>query len=115
MNRSVDLGITQALRVIPTASGDKDIIKGGTSLVKGWNAVQRFSEDIDIFLNPTAFQPPLGKRGIDRELKKLSDVSKGIRHCRLRRMRAKQSEVSVEPTVFPTMRASLLFVIKTRF
>src|SRR5208337_2670386 len=31
----------------------------------------RFSEDIDIFLDPSAFNPPLGKKGIDRELKKL--------------------------------------------
>jgi len=36
--------------------------------------IQRFSEDIDIFLDPQAFQPPLGKRAIDRELKKLRDA-----------------------------------------
>jgi hypothetical protein len=28
------------------------IFKGGTSLSKGWNLFQRFSEDIDIFLDP---------------------------------------------------------------
>jgi hypothetical protein len=50
------------------------IFKGGTSLSKGWNLIQRFSEDIDIFLDPQAFQPPLGKRAIDRELKKLRDA-----------------------------------------
>ena len=69
-----DYYVTEALRVIATTSGDKVIFKGGTSLVKGWNLIQRFSEDIDIFLDPTAFQPSLGKRGIDRELKKLSDA-----------------------------------------
>jgi hypothetical protein len=69
-----DYYVTEALRVIANTSGDKIIFKGGTSLVKGWNLIQRFSEDIDIFLDPTAFQPPLGKRGIDRELKKLSDA-----------------------------------------
>jgi hypothetical protein len=69
-----DYYVTEALRVIATTSRDKVIFKGGTSLVKGWNLIQRFSEDIDIFLDPTAFQPPLGKRGIDRELKKLSDA-----------------------------------------
>ena len=47
------------------------IFKGGTSLSKGWNLIQRFSEDIDIFLDPTAFTPPLGKKAIDRELKRL--------------------------------------------
>src|SRR5258708_7332193 len=50
------------------------IFKGGTSLSKGWNLIARFSEDIDIFLDPLAFNPPLGKRGIDRELKALRDV-----------------------------------------
>ncbi len=69
-----DYYVTEALRVIATTSGDKVIFKGGTSLVKGWNLIQRFSEDIDIFLDPTAYEPPLGKRGIDRELKKVSEA-----------------------------------------
>ena len=72
-----DYYVTEALRVIANTSGDKVIFKGGTSLVKGWNLIQRFSEDIDIFVDPIAFQPPLGKRGIDRELKKLSDAIGG--------------------------------------
>jgi hypothetical protein len=36
--------------------------------------IQRFSEDIDIFLDLLAFEPPLTKRGIDRELKSLRDA-----------------------------------------
>ena len=36
--------------------------------------IQRFSEDIDIFLDPLAFKPRLGKNAIDRELKKLRDT-----------------------------------------
>ncbi len=66
-----DYYVTEALRIIEQAAGDKVIFKGGTSLSKGWNLIQRFSEDIDIFLDPLAFTPPLGKRAIDRELKKL--------------------------------------------
>lgn len=31
------------------------IFKGGTSLSKGWNLIERFSEDIDIALSPEAF------------------------------------------------------------
>ena len=69
-----DYYVTEALRIIATAAGDKVIFKGGTSLSKGWNLIQRFSEDIDIFLDPVAFKPALGKRGIDRELKKLRDA-----------------------------------------
>jgi hypothetical protein len=62
--------VTEALRAIADAAGDKVIFKGGTSLSKGWNLIQRFSEDIDLFLDPLAFEPPLGKNAVDRPLKK---------------------------------------------
>jgi len=68
-----DYYVTEALRII-AASGDKVIFKGGTSLAKGWNLIQRFSEDIDIFLDPAAFKPVLRARAIDRELKSLRDA-----------------------------------------
>jgi len=68
-----DYYVTEALRII-AGNVDKVIFKGGTSLAKGWNLIQRFSEDIDIFLDPDAFDPALGKRGIDRELKALRDA-----------------------------------------
>lgn len=66
-----DYFVTEALRIINQTSGNKIIFKGGTSLSKGWNLIQRFSEDIDIFFDPTIFQPPLGKNAINRELKTL--------------------------------------------
>jgi hypothetical protein len=69
-----DYYVTEALRIISLAAPDKIIFKGGTSLAKGWNLIQRFSEDIDIFLDPAAFKPALGKNGIDRELKRLRDA-----------------------------------------
>jgi hypothetical protein len=68
-----DYYVTEALRIIAATAGEKVIFKGGTSLSKGWNLIQRFSEDIDIFLDPAAYKTPLGKNGIDRELKKLRD------------------------------------------
>jgi hypothetical protein len=37
-------------------------------------SIKRFSNDIDLFLDPLAFQPPLGKKAIDRDLKKLRDA-----------------------------------------
>ena len=52
-----DYYVTEALRIIAAVAGDKVIFKGGTSLSKGWNLIQRFSEDIDIFLDPIAFKP----------------------------------------------------------
>jgi len=68
-----DYYVTETLRIIAITGADTVIFKGGTSLSKGWNLIQRFSEDIDLFLDPHAFRPPLGKKGIDRELKKLRD------------------------------------------
>ena len=62
------------LRIITATAGDKVIFKGGTSLSKGWNLIQRFSEDIDIFLDPIAFEPPWAKNGNRSRLKKLRDA-----------------------------------------
>jgi hypothetical protein len=69
-----DYYVTEALRIIAATAGKRVIFKGGTSLSKGWNLIQRFSEDIDIFLDPLAFEPALSKRAIDRELKHLRDT-----------------------------------------
>ena len=69
-----DYYVTEALRIIAAMPASRVIFKGGTSLSKGWNLIQRFSEDVDLFLDPLAFDPALGKRGIDRDLKKLRDT-----------------------------------------
>lgn len=68
-----DYYVTEVLRIVATSAGDKAIFKGGTSLSKGWNLIGRFSEDVDLFLDPLAFDPPLGKKGIDKSLKRLRD------------------------------------------
>ncbi|MXZ72335.1 MAG: nucleotidyl transferase AbiEii/AbiGii toxin family protein [Acidobacteria bacterium] len=72
-----DYYVTEVLRIIASTIGEKVIFKGGTSLSKGWNLIDRFSEDIDVFLDPAAFEPTLGKRAIDRELKRLRDSLAG--------------------------------------
>jgi len=69
-----DYYVTETLRMIAAAAPGRVIFKGGTSLSKGWNLIRRFSEDIDLFLDPKAFDPELGKKGIDRELKRLRDA-----------------------------------------
>lgn len=71
-----DYWITEILRTIAATLGERAIFKGGTGLSKGWNLLDRFSEDIDLFVDPAA-EPPLGsKRAIDRTMKKLNgDVS----------------------------------------
>jgi len=69
-----DYYVTEALRLAAEAFPDELVFKGGTSLSKGWGLIRRFSEDIDLFLDPGRFTPPPSKRGIDREMKRLRDA-----------------------------------------
>lgn len=47
-----DYFVTELLRCIAAEFGDLLLFKGGTSLSKGWNLIDRFSEDIDLFVEP---------------------------------------------------------------
>ena len=67
-----DYYVTEILRIIAERLGDKAMFKGGTSLSKGWGLISRFSEDIDLFVNPDRFAPRPGKRKMDRILKELA-------------------------------------------
>lgn len=53
-----DYWLTEILRTVADTVGDRAIFKGGTSLSKGWNLIDRFSEDVDLFVNP-AVEPTL--------------------------------------------------------
>lgn len=57
-----DYYVTEILRVVADQLGDRATFKGGTSLSKGWGLTTRFSEDIDLFVNPERFTPPAGKK-----------------------------------------------------
>lgn len=67
-----DSWTTEILRVVAQALPDRAIFKGGTSLSKGWGLLERFSEDVDLFVNP-AIEPTLSGRQIDRVLKRLKE------------------------------------------
>lgn len=69
-----DYYVTEILRVVVDTHPGRTIFKGGTSLFKGWRLISRYSEDIDLFLDPKAFDPHLGRRAVDRELKNLRDA-----------------------------------------
>ena len=69
-----DYYVTEILRVVADRLGDKAMFKGGTSLSKGWGLITRFSEDIDLFVNPEKFDPRPGKNKMDRILKKLAEA-----------------------------------------
>jgi hypothetical protein len=67
-----DYYVTEILRIVVDRLGDKAMFKGGTSLSKGWGLISRFSEDIDLFVNPDRYDPRPGKRKMDGKLKDLS-------------------------------------------
>lgn len=69
-----DYYVTEILRIIADRFGDKAMFKGGTSLSKGWGLITRFSEDIDLFVNPQKFEPPPGKKKMDKILKQLAQA-----------------------------------------
>ncbi len=69
-----DYYVTEALRITSEHLGERVTFKGGTSLSKGWRLIARFSEDIDLFVDPTKFDPHLGKKSVDRALKGLRDA-----------------------------------------
>lgn len=69
-----DYYVTEALRITSQHLGERVIFKGGTSLSKGWRLIARFSEDIDLFVDPAKFDPRLGRKGVDRALKDLRDA-----------------------------------------
>ncbi len=47
-----DYFVTEALRLVARDFGGVVIFKGGTSLSKGWKIIDRFSEDIDLYVEP---------------------------------------------------------------
>jgi hypothetical protein len=65
-----DYYLTRALRALQELCGGQFLLKGGTSLAKGWNLLDRFSEDIDLlFRTHREDGGPLGKNAIDRRFK----------------------------------------------
>lgn len=68
-----DYWITEVLRRIQTSLPERVIFKGGTSLSKGWNLIERFSEDIDLFVDPEV-EPRLGSSAVTRTLRDLRDA-----------------------------------------
>lgn len=74
-----DYYVTEALRIVAKLYPNQVIFKGGTSLSKGWKLIDRFSEDIDLFLNRGAFDPQLSNRKVDEKLEEIENhVSKHI-------------------------------------
>ena len=107
-----DYYVTEALRIISVTAGDKVIFKGGTSLSKGWNLIQRFSEDIDIFLDPLAFKPAWERTALIVNSRNSVMLSENTRLLRLSRKRARPLADSVATTASP-MRSVLVGRVKS--
>jgi hypothetical protein len=67
-----DYYVTEILRIVAQQLPDQVMFKGGTSLSKGWGLINRFSEDIDLFVDPRKFESRPGKNRVDRILKQLA-------------------------------------------
>ena len=68
-----DYYVTEVLRIVAADYRDQTMFKGGTSLSKGWGLITRFSEDIDLFVNPDEFEPHPGKNKVQKLLKQMSE------------------------------------------
>lgn len=66
-----DYYLTRALHALATSHAGEFIVKGGTSLSKGWNLLERFSEDLDILVRSEA---GWGASKRDTRLKALRDT-----------------------------------------
>jgi hypothetical protein len=66
-----DYYLTRALHALSTNHAGEFILKGGTSLSKGWNLLDRFSEDMDILVRA---EIGWGKAKRDTRLKTLRDT-----------------------------------------
>lgn len=64
-----DYWVSEVLRVMATEFAEAFILKGGTSLSKGYRLIQRFSEDIDILVLPGG----RGRGATDKLMKQMSE------------------------------------------
>jgi predicted nucleotidyltransferase component of viral defense system len=91
-----DYYVVRALRALSEGMPGLFVFKGGTSLAKGWNLIERFSEDIDLLFRIDDGQGGLISRGeVDRRLERAEQIvastegftflrqtrSRGVRRC----------------------------------
>jgi predicted nucleotidyltransferase component of viral defense system len=69
-----DYYVVRALRALQDGIGDQFIFKGGTSLSKGWNLINRFSEDIDLLFRVNHAGTKISGGEVDRRLQNAEDL-----------------------------------------
>lgn len=69
-----DYYVMRALRALQDKIGEQFLFKGGTSLSKGWNLIERFSEDIDLLFRTEQNGEELNKKNRHKRFKKAEDI-----------------------------------------
>lgn len=69
-----DYYVTRALRALQDNIGEQFLFKGGTSLAKGWNLIDRFSEDIDLLFRTEHNGEALSKNERHRRFKQADAI-----------------------------------------
>lgn len=77
-----DYYLTEVLRIIAHVYPTQSMLKGGTSLSKGWQLLDRISEDIDLFVDPAEFpagpnKKMIGAKTIDKKFSALKAAIAG--------------------------------------
>ncbi len=95
-----DYFVTDALRSLARHAPDRIVFKGGTSLSKGWNLIERFSEDVDIFLaiGSEGTRPPA--KLVDKELKALRDAVNAGKLLRFSKAESRTFGASARHAIF---------------
>jgi predicted nucleotidyltransferase component of viral defense system len=69
-----DYYVVRALRALCDSIPNQFVFKGGTSLSKGWNLLERFSEDVDLLFRIEEDGQQLSKGELDRRMKNAQAV-----------------------------------------
>jgi predicted nucleotidyltransferase component of viral defense system len=69
-----DYYVTRALRALQNNIGEQFLFKGGTSLSKGWNLIERFSEDIDLLFRTEQDGEGLSKKNRHQRFKNAEEI-----------------------------------------
>ncbi len=69
-----DYYVVRALRALQDAIPGQFVFKGGTSLSKAWNLLERFSEDVDLLFRTQEDAATLSKGELDRRMKRAQQI-----------------------------------------
>ncbi|MGH9897678.1 MAG: nucleotidyl transferase AbiEii/AbiGii toxin family protein, partial [Pyrinomonadaceae bacterium] len=69
-----DYYVIRALHALQDAISGQFIFKGGTSLSKGWNLLERFSEDVDLLFRTRQNSSAISKAELNRRMKSAQHI-----------------------------------------